>query len=357
MIAATFATLQSVTQKEHADPARSVHIELPSKPVSWQSVLAAAITDPQELLAILGLDAGLLPAARRAAELFPLRVPRGFVARMRHGDANDPLLLQVLPLKAELDIHHGFSTDPVGDLASRGAPGLLHKYRGRALLITTGACAVHCRYCFRRHFPYGDETAHANRWQAALDYLRSDTSINEVLLSGGDPLSLSDRRLKELSDGVQRIPHIRRLRIHTRQPVVLPERVDANFCAWLRDIPLQKVIVLHINHPNEIDADVRMACAKLADCGARLLNQSVLLAGVNDEVECLSSLSETLFGMGVMPYYLHLLDRVQGAAHFDVDAEKAAKLANALAARLPGYLVPKLVREIAGAPAKMPVSL
>ena len=322
----------------------------------WQQALAAAITDPAELLSELGLDPALLPAALRAAEAFPLRVPRGFVARMRHGDPHDPLLRQVLPLHAEMAPQRGFVADPVGDLASRAAPGVLHKYRGRALLITTGACGVHCRYCFRRHFPYSDETATGEQWQSSLAYLRQDTSINEVLLSGGDPLSLNNRRLAVLGDALQSIGHIRRLRIHTRQPVVLPERVDQGFCDWLTAVPLQKVVVLHVNHAQEIDADVRAACAKLRDCGATLLNQSVLLAGVNDDADTLAHLSESLFGAGVLPYYLNLLDRVQGAAHFEVSAERALSLLASIRARLPGYLVPKLVTEIAGADAKMPVT-
>jgi len=322
----------------------------------WQRVLAEAITDPAELLDILQLDRALLPAAQRAAAAFALRVPRGFVNRMQRGDANDPLLKQVLPLGRELEVTPGFVSDPVGDLASRAAPGVLHKYHGRALLITTGACGVHCRYCFRRHFPYSEQSTTSSQWQAALDYLRQDTSIDEVLLSGGDPLSLSDQRLAQLSRSIESIPHIRRLRIHTRQPIVLPERVDQGFCTWLTSVRLQKVVVLHTNHANEIDASVRAACAKLAGCGATLLNQSVLLAGINDSVDLLANLSESLFAAGVLPYYLHLLDRVQGAAHFEVGADQGVALITALAARLPGYLVPKLVREISGERAKTPIS-
>jgi EF-P beta-lysylation protein EpmB len=318
--------------------------------------LAEAVTDPAELLNILQLDPGLLPAAQRAAALFPLRVPRGFVSRMQAGDPNDPLLKQVLPLGAELTVTPDFANDPVGDLASRAAPGVLHKYQGRALLITTGACGVHCRYCFRRHFPYAQESTTPAQWEAGLEYLRQDTSINEVLLSGGDPLSLSDRRLAQLTSSLEKLPHIRRLRIHTRQPIVLPERVDSGFCEWLTSVQLQKVVVLHTNHANEIDASVRAACRKLADCGATLLNQSVLLAGINDRTEVLAQLSESLFAAGVLPYYLHLLDRVQGAAHFEVGAEHGVALVNALVERLPGYLVPKLVREIAGERAKTAVT-
>jgi EF-P beta-lysylation protein EpmB len=307
-------------------------------------------------LNILQLDPALLPAAKRAAAAFPLLVPRGFANRMRPGDPDDPLLKQVLPLGAELTMAPGFVNDPVGDLASRAVPGVLHKYQGRALLITTGACGVHCRYCFRRHFPYAQESTTATHWEMALEYLRQDTSINEVLLSGGDPLSLNDRRLAQLTSGIESIPHIRRLRIHTRQPIVLPERVDSGFCEWLASIRLQKVMVLHANHANEIDTSVRAACRKITECGVTLLNQSVLLAGVNDHTDALADLSESLFAAGVLPYYLHLLDRVQGAAHFEVDTERAVALISALTERLPGYLVPKLVREISGERAKTSVT-
>jgi EF-P beta-lysylation protein EpmB len=321
----------------------------------WQRALADAISSVAELCEVLGLDPALIPPALQAAQDFPLRVPRGFAARMRRADPRDPLLLQVLPAGAELQPAPGFVADPVGDLASRAAPGVLHKYAGRALLIATGACAVHCRYCFRRHFPYGDEMASSQDWREALDQLRADATVNEVILSGGDPLSLSDRRLRQLTEGLRTIPHIRRLRIHTRYPVVLPERVDDGLLQWLRSLPIQTVVVVHANHAQEIDAEVRRACLALAAAGATVLNQSVLLAGVNDSVETLADLSEALFAMRVLPYYLHVLDRVQGAAHFDVDEQIAIALHTGLAARLPGYLVPRLVRETPGAASKTPV--
>jgi len=321
----------------------------------WQQALADAVTSPAELCEILGLDPAVaIPAC--AVEGFPLRVPRGFVARMRRGDPRDPLLLQVLPTSAESAVIDGFVTDPVGDRASRAGTGVLHKYEGRALLIATGACAVHCRYCFRRHFPYAEDSALADGWRGAIEHLQSDPSISEVILSGGDPLSLSDRRLTQLTDALQRVPHIRRLRIHTRQPIVLPERVDAGLLKWLSDLPLQKVMVLHANHANEIDAQVAAACRDLAACNVTLLNQSVLLAGVNDSVVALAQLSEALMATGVLPYYLHLLDRVQGAAHFEVDEATALRLHAGLLERLPGYLVPRLVREVPGAPSKTPVT-
>jgi len=329
----------------------------PSQPLQWQQALADAITDPVELCAVLDLDAALATPAAAASREFRLRVPRGYVARMRRGDPRDPLLLQVLPGAAELVEAADFGTDPVGDLDSSAAPGLLHKYAGRALIVATGACAVHCRYCFRRHFPYAEQSALRLGWQPVLAQLRADSSIHEVILSGGDPWSLSDRRLAQLTDGLRTLPHIRRVRVHTRYPVVLPERVDAGLLDWLAGVPLQKVVVIHANHANEIDASVRRACADLADAGATLLNQSVLLAGVNDSAAALAELSESLFAARVLPYYLHLLDKVQGAAHFLVEERRARDLHRQLSARLPGYLVPRLVREVAGAPSKTAVGV
>lgn len=324
---------------------------------AWQAEFARAITDPAVLLATLGLDPDLLPAAGAAAAAFPLRVPRGFVARMRAGDAGDPLLRQVLPLHVELQRPPGFSENPVGDLEAMRAPGVLHKYRGRVLLTATGACAVHCRYCFRRHFPYAEANASGDQWQPALAYIREDASIRELILSGGDPLSAGDHRLSALIRQADAIPHLARLRIHTRLPIVLPERIDDALLRWLSATRLQRVVVVHVNHANEIDGAVRAALAALADVGVTLLNQSVLLRGVNDSVEALADLSETLFAAGILPYYLHALDRVHGSAHFEVPEADALRLHDALAARLPGYLVPRFVREEPGAPAKTPVGV
>lgn len=320
----------------------------------WRQLWREAITDANALLAMLGLEhlASRLPADDAG---FALRVPRGFVSRMRQGDARDPLLLQVLPQLAELDQVPGFSTDAVGDMAARSAQGVLHKYDGRALLIASGSCAINCRYCFRRHFPYGDEMAAAGQWRKALEHVRQDTSIRELILSGGDPLSLATAKLEELTQGLAELPHVIRLRIHTRLPVVLPERIDTAFQRWLADLPLQKVVVLHANHANEFDPGVDAACARLRDAGATLLNQSVLLAGINDDAEILAALSERLFAAGVLPYYLHQLDRVQGAAHFEVDDTRALALVEALRQRLPGFLVPKLVREVGGEASKRPL--
>lgn len=325
------------------------------QPARWQQSLRTAITDPAELLDILDLDSQLLEPAQRAAQRFALKVPRGFVARMRRGDAADPLLRQILPLGVELEEAAGFSSDPVGDLASRARPGVLHKYRGRALLITTGACAVHCRYCFRREFPYADNLATTTQWEPALQALRGDASIAELILSGGDPLSLADHKLRALTDALPTVRHLRRLRIHTRFPVVLPERVDDGLLAWLRSIRLPVIVVVHANHANEIDASVETALASLAACGVTLLNQSVLLRGINDSAEALIALSERLFAAGTLPYYLHLLDRVHGAAHFDVAEDQARVLMREVAGALPGYLVPRLVREEAGMPFKTPL--
>lgn len=322
--------------------------------IDWRQLWRDAVSDPHELLALLGLQHLIdqLPAADAG---FQLRVPRGFVARMRHGDASDPLLLQVLPQLAELDQAPGFVADAVGDMGSRAAQGVLHKYEGRALLVASGSCAINCRYCFRRHFPYGEEMAAAGQWRQALEHLRQDHSLNEVILSGGDPLALSNSKLDELTRGLSRLSHVTRLRIHTRLPVVLPERIDAPLLAWFKALPLQKVLVLHANHANELDASVGAACARLREAGVTLLNQSVLLRGINDNADDLQNLSEGLFAIGVLPYYLHQLDRVQGAAHFEVDDAMALALMDRLRGKLPGYLVPKLVREVAGDPSKRPL--
>lgn len=321
--------------------------------------MADVVTDPGELLRALGLPTELLGPARAAAAQFGLRVPRSYLARIRPGDPDDPLLRQVLPLGQELTPAAGFVSDPVGERDALRAPALLQKYHGRALIITTSACAVHCRYCFRRDFPYSSmtgESAAGPRWSAALDELAADATIEEVILSGGDPLSLSDERLATLTDALSGIAHIQRIRVHTRTPIVLPARVDEGLTAWLRGVRRPMVLVLHSNHPHELDEEVLEACSRLREAGAVLLNQSVLLKGVNDDPGVLAELSRRLFDAGVLPYYLHVLDRVRGAAHFDIADERARQIAGALAALLPGYLVPRLVREAHGAPAKVPLS-
>ena len=311
--------------------------------------------DPRELLALLGLEGTVPGISEAAAQQFPLRVPRGFIAKMRHGDPCDPLLRQVLPLDEEMKPMPGYTFDAVGDGAAKAANGVLRKYRGRALLVTTGSCAVHCRYCFRRHFDYASETAAADHWREAVELIRADADIDEVILSGGDPWSLSTTKLGELTEALADIPHLKRLRIHTRLPVVLPERVDAPLLAWVRSLPWPVTVVLHANHANEIDCSVEQACKALRATGATLLNQAVLLRGVNDSVDALAALSERSHEVGVLPYYLHQLDRVQGSAHFEVGDEEARQLHAALAARLSGYLVPRLVREVAGDPGKRPL--
>jgi len=322
----------------------------------WQRALSSAVRDPVELLSLLGLDPAGADVLGTGATRFPLRVPRGYVARMRRRDPNDPLLLQVLPRSPEDAEAGGFHTDPVGDQAAMTRPGLLHKYAGRVLLVTTGACGIHCRYCFRRHFPYARANPRTNQWTEALDYVAADKSIREVILSGGDPLSLPDATLASLMAELEGIPHLDTIRVHTRMPVVLPERVDDALTAWVSRCRLSCVFVLHANHPNEIDERVAEAGRRLRETDATLLNQSVLLRGVNDCAETLASLSRRLFAFGTLPYYLHLLDPVEGASHFEVRAGEARRLVAELARSLPGYLVPRLVREQPGAPGKTPVA-
>ena len=324
-------------------------------PVRWQKALREAVRDPRELLDLLGLDRLAPRLSDEAMVQFPLRVPRGFVARMRRGDPRDPLLRQVLPLDDEMRPMPGFGLDAVGDGAAKTAPGVIQKYRGRALLVATGSCAIHCRYCFRRHFPYAEETAARDGWREAVDLIRRDASIEEVLLSGGDPLSLSNGKLAELTGALADIPHLRRLRIHSRLPIVVPERVDDGLMGWLTALPWPVTLVVHANHANEFDGTVDAALGRLRAAGVHLLNQAVLLRGVNDSVDALGALSERGFAAGVLPYYLHQLDRVAGVAHFEVDDAHARALHAGLAARLSGYLVPRLVREIPGDTGKRPL--
>lgn len=322
---------------------------------TWQAELAAAFRDPRELLAELGLPSGTSGATELTLRQFPMRVPRSFVRRMRKADPHDPLLRQVLPMEAEQRSSPDCVTDPVGDLSAMRQPGVLHKYHGRVLLIATGACAVHCRYCFRRHFPYTTAHAQPDRWRTALDYIASDDAIREVILSGGDPLSLVDEKLAGLTARLSAFPHVQRLRIHTRLPIVLPSRVDEPLLSWLAGTHLKVVVVVHVNHPNELDDEVQAALTRLTAIGVALLNQAVLLRGVNDNAETLTALSEALFSSGVQPYYLHQLDRVDGAAHFAVQDRDALSLLTNLRNQLPGYLVPKLVKEEPGAASKVPL--
>ncbi len=321
---------------------------------SWQKQQAEAFREPAELLRQLALPASLLASAQAASSHFSLRVPEAWLARIKTANPDDPLLRQILPVAEELERSDGFSTDPVGDQEARVVPGLLHKYQGRVLLMTTGACAIHCRYCFRRHYPYADDNF-LTQLPAILDYIRADSSIHEVILSGGDPLSLSNERLTSLIQQIQAIHHIKRLRIHTRTPVALPARLDNGLLDLLQAINLQTVIVIHCNHPNELDEQVLKTLSNMQKCGLTLLNQSVLLKGINDDVDTLVDLSERLFSVGVLAYYLHQLDRVEGAQHFEVEDTEAIALHDALRQRLPGYLLPGLVREQRGEKAKTPL--
>ena len=319
--------------------------------MQWQSVLATAFRDPAELLRYLELPESLLEGALAANSSFALRVPMGYCQRIEKGNPDDPLLKQVLPLAEELHTAENFMLDPVADLAALQAPGLLHKYPGRVLLISTQACAIHCRYCFRRHFPYQENRSEPD-WQEAISYIRANPEINEIILSGGDPLSLTESRLKKLTDQLLTLPQIKTLRFHSRQPIVLPERITDDFLCWLDSLPWKIVMVVHCNHANEIDSSVSEALNKLQQHQVTLLNQSVLLAGVNDNAKVLITLSHKLFANHVLPYYLHMLDKVQGAKHFHVDTDKAVSLMNEVRQQLPGYLVPKLVQEQAGEKSK-----
>jgi L-lysine 2,3-aminomutase len=331
----------------------------------WQRELARAVRDPLELLALLDLTPEQIGPGETAASLlaaaegFALRVPHGYIDRMRRGDPQDPLLRQVLPVGAERLPVAGYVADPLGEQAVRATAGLLHKYQGRALLITTGACAVHCRYCFRRHYDYAADLddGSAARWSAALEHVAADASIEELILSGGDPLSLGNARLAQLLLQLQDIRHVKRIRIHTRTPIVLPERVDAGLLKALQPVSARLAVVVHANHPAELDEATSSALRELASQCTALLNQSVLLAGINDDVAVLAALSARLFEARTLPYYLHQLDYVAGAAHFAVSDARALELHATLATLLPGYLLPRLVRELPGATGKTPLHL
>lgn len=318
----------------------------------WQQQLSHVVNTVDELWDILELPQDALPGARQAAQQFPLRIPRAFVAKMRKRDLHDPLLRQVLPLGEELTPVPGFINDPLAERNSNPHQGLLHKYKSRVLVIAGSACAVHCRYCFRRHFPYQDNQLSQPQFDALLTYLQEHTEVNEVILSGGDPLVTSNARLQRWVDALETLPHIKRLRLHTRTPVVIPERIDNGLLHLLRNTRLRTVIVVHCNHANEIDAAFTEAMTHLKHADVTLLNQAVLLKGVNDSVDSQVELSEALFDAGVLPYYLHLLDHVAGAHGFLIDDDTAFALYRGMAANLPGFLLPRLTREVPGAPAK-----
>ena len=319
----------------------------------WRSLLASAVTDSLELLRRLELSDHPLATALQQGPTFPVRVPAPYLACMRRGDADDPLLRQVLATAEEDQPAAGFSTDPLDEAGQNPLPGLLQKYQGRALLIASGGCAVHCRYCFRRHFPYGENNPGRRGLASALDYLAAHPDIHEIILSGGDPLMLDDEALGWLVARLEHIPHLTRLRIHTRFPVVIPQRLTPKLVDLLADTRLRSVVVLHINHPRELETGVADAILPLRQRGIPLFNQAVLLRGVNDDIATLTGLCEKSFDAGIQPYYLHLLDRVAGAAHFEVPLATARQLYDDLASALPGYLLPRLVRERAGAPGKV----
>ena len=311
--------------------------------LNWQKILTHGFTSANQLLSFLELSH--LNASDLAEKQFASRVPLGFAKRMQKGNPQDPLLLQVLAVDAELEVKEGYIPDPLQELKVNPLKGLIHKYHGRVLLTLTGACAVNCRYCFRRHFPYEDNNPGRQGWREICDYIAKDSSITEVILSGGDPLLASDTVLSELIQQLETIPHIHTLRIHSRMPVVLPERVDAGFLEILKSTRLNKVIVLHCNHAQELDEQVKITCQNLQQAGCHVLNQTVLLAGINDDAKVLAALSQRLFSYGVLPYYLHVLDKVSGAAHFDLPDAKVKSIYQQLQGMLPGYLVPRLVRE------------
>lgn len=319
---------------------------------AWQDELRLAVRTAEELCRRLELPAEFVADAVGGAGEFPVFVPPSFLRRMRVGDPQDPLLRQVLPVAAENEDVAGFATDPVNDATATVQPGVLHKYEGRALLIATGVCAVHCRYCFRRHFPYEQAPHSEAAWDRALSYIAADPTIREVILSGGDPLMLVDRTLAKLTNKIAAISHVARLRVHTRLPIVIPSRVTEELVDWLTGTRLTSVMVIHANHAQELSDEVATALARLREQGVMLLNQAVLLRGVNHSVEAQCHLSERLIEIGVLPYYLNQLDRVRGAAHFEVPIDEGKRLVEHMRACLPGYAVPRYVQDISGGASK-----
>lgn len=330
-----------------ATAAQPVRPETPEPP-TWQASLKAAIRDPKELCRQLELSTKLCGQAKLPADSFPLLAPREYVARIRQGDLADPLLRQIMPLAEEKDEVSGFTTDPVRDSQATLTPGMLQKYAGRVLLITTGACAVHCRYCFRRHFPYSEAPKGVAAWASAIDAIRKDTSLREVILSGGDPLTLVDSTLSQLAEQLAAVPHLTRLRIHTRLPIMIPQRVNDELLAWLTNSRLTPYMVVHANHAQEIDGAVADSLGRLVDAGIPVMNQAALLRGVNDTADAQAELCERLINLRVLPYYLNQLDRVAGAAHFEVPIETGRKIIEELHRCLPGYAVPRYVQDREG---------
>lgn len=320
---------------------------------NWQQELAASFTGLGEFMEFLGITLPDTAELELATSTFPFRVTRFYAGLMEKNNPRDPLLLQALPALEESRPAAGYSLDPLGDLDAHRGAGLLQKYRGRVLLIASAACAINCRYCFRRHFPYSDHSATRSNWADTLALLASRPDIKEVILSGGDPLTLSNERLGDLLEKLSGIPHLRRLRLHTRLPVVLPRRVDRELVLLLGSSRLSTSMVIHANHPREVSPELADAMRELAVVGVTLLNQSVLLRGINDSSACLQELSESLYDIGVLPYYIHMLDKVAGAGHFAVSRKRARQLHQSLQEYLPGYLLPRLVFEVAGATSKI----
>ena len=333
-----------------------IPIERAPERAAWKAEMAAMVRDARTLCELLGFEPAAADEITRACGDFPLRVPRPYLSRIEKGNPRDPLLLQILPQLQELTQTPGYTVDPLEEADFTPVPGLLHKYRGRVLVVLNGNCAIHCRYCFRRHFPYQEHQIGQRDWQRIVDYIAADSSIEEVIFSGGDPLTSTDAALSSKVAQLDAIAHLTRLRLHTRVPVMIPSRVNDDCLAWIRATRLNVVCVLHANHANEIDVEVIASLARLRAEGVTLLNQAVLLKGVNDSVPALRDLSQLLFEAGVLPYYLHQLDQVQGAAHFAVSDVRAASLMQGLRDSLPGYLVPKLVREEAHQPHKSPLA-
>ncbi|WP_421855948.1 EF-P beta-lysylation protein EpmB [Marinomonas sp.] len=320
--------------------------------LSWSQHLSQALTSLPELIEHLGLPKDLAQQGIEAHQNFKLLVPRPYLSRIEYGNAHDPLLLQVLPSLAEMQKVAGYTKDPLEEADHNPQKAIVHKYKRRLLVITTGTCAVNCRYCFRRHFPYGDNQLAQAEWDSVIDYLTAHPEVNEVILSGGDPLMMKDSLLADKVRKLDALPQIKRLRIHSRLPVVIPDRVCDDMLAWIKSSRLDIVMVWHINHANEMDEELAQAAYKLKRAGVTLLNQGVLLKGVNDSVDAQVNLSEAVFDAGILPYYMFTLDPVEGAAHFDISIEDAQRLMGKVAAELPGYLVPRLAKEIPGKPAK-----
>lgn len=318
----------------------------------WRQIQRDNFTDWKRLFSFLNID--LTKEGHRVIPQshFPLNLPLRLAEKIEKGRLDDPLLLQFLPLVEENALNPLFVSDPIADGSFRKKPKLLHKYHGRALLLCTSACAMHCRYCFRRHFDY-DTTDKFFVEELAL--IAQDPSLSEILLSGGDPLSLGEVHLNHLMESLCRIPHVKRIRLHTRFPMGIPERIDAPLLKMLGSCTKQVFFTIHCNHPREFDSLILERLKEVQKLGIPVLTQTVLLKGINDNAETLQQLCELLVDNGIIPYYLHQLDRVQGAAHFEVPEEKGIALIKEIATRLPGYAVPKYVREVPHMPNKMPI--